>query len=190
MSKLILWNLLSLDGYFEGTKPWDLEWHHIALEENFFRFAAEQLRSAELLVFGRLTYEGMAAHWPTASGEIAELMNRLPKLVFSRSLEHVAWENTSLRKDDPAAALRDVKRRGKANILIFGSANLCATLVPAGLFDEYRFGITSVLLGRGRRLFPEGMDRLALKLLEARPLSPGCVVLRYAPATGAAPGGQ
>jgi len=184
MGKLIMWNLLSLDGFFEGTRNWDLDWHQVALDDNFFRFALEQLRSADTLVFGRVTYEGMARHWPTAKGEIAEFMNKLPKLVFSRSLERAEWANTRLVQDDAVATVRELKRQCVKNILVFGSADLSSTLIDAGLFDEYRLGITSVVLGRGRPLFREAMNQQKLSLQDARQLSPGCVVLRYTPAAG------
>jgi dihydrofolate reductase len=181
MSKLILWNLLTLDGFFEGINRWELEWHRYALGEEFDRFALEQLRSADKLLFGRVTYEGMAAFWPSADGEIARLMNSLPKVVFSRSLTSVGWAQTTLVKDDAAAAVAKLKREGTRNLLVFGSATLSASLMDAALFDEYRFGITPIILGRGRPFFHERMHRLGLRLLESRVLSSGCVILRYEP---------
>lgn len=182
MGKLIMWNLLTADGYFEGAHSWDLDWHQCALDDNFFSFALEQLQSANLLVFGRKTYEGMAGYWPHATGTIAELMNELPKLVFSRTLERVEWVNSQLATRDLIATILDLKNQLERNILIFGSANLSSTLINAGLFDEYRLGMTSVILGTGRRLFREGMKRTELTLLESRQLSPGLTVLRYKPA--------
>jgi dihydrofolate reductase len=84
--KLIMWNLITLDGYFEGEKNWDLPWHEDLWGEELERFSLDQLQSADMLVFGRVTYEGMAAYWQTATGAVAEYMNSLPKLVCSRTL--------------------------------------------------------------------------------------------------------
>ena len=92
MTKLIMWNLLSLDGYFEGAKSWDLDFHQSVWGDELERLSLEQLSSADGLLFGRITYEGMAAYWQTATGEIADLMNRLPKVVV--------WTNTRTRQLD------------------------------------------------------------------------------------------
>jgi len=180
-SKLILWNLLPLDGFFEGERRWELEWHRYALGEEFDRFALEQLRSADKILFGRVTSEGMAAFWPTAHGEIARLINSLPKMVFSRSLTSGGWVETTLGKDDAAATVATLKREGTRNLLVFGGATLTASLMDAALCDEYRFGITPIILGRRRPFFPDGMNRLGLRLLESRVLSSGSVILRYEP---------
>ena len=118
MSKLIMFNLMSLDGYFEGATDWALDWHQRALDENFFQFALDQLRTADALIFGRITYEGMARHWPRATGEIAASMNDLPKVVFSRTLGRVDWKNTRLVKDDPVTWISEVKRQGTRNLFV------------------------------------------------------------------------
>jgi dihydrofolate reductase len=181
LSKLIMWNLISLDGFFEGTEPWSLDWFQSLFNGELEQYALEQLHSAGALVFGRATYEGMAAYWSSASGEIAGLMNRLPKVVFSRTLDRAEWQNTSLVKGDVAAEVRRLKRVAKGQIFLFGSADLSATLMREGLFDEYRLCIVPVVLGNGKPLFGRNTARLNVKLLEARPLSSGCVLLRYEP---------
>ena len=89
MRNLIMWNLVTLDGYFEGAKSWDLDWHNYAWGEELERFSIEQLKTIDALLFGRVTYEGMASYWTTAKGEVAEsadAMNRIPKIVFSKTL--------------------------------------------------------------------------------------------------------
>jgi dihydrofolate reductase len=181
MSKLIMWNLMSLDGYFEGGKSWELDWHPYIWDDELERFALEQLRTADRLLFGRVTYEGMAAYWRTATGEIAGFMNRLPKVVFSRTLERADWVNTRLVKGDLVAEIQELKRQGDGNTFLFGSANLSAALTEHGLFDEYRLAVAPVLLGRGRALFGPCSSRRRLRLLEARSLSSGGVILRYEP---------
>lgn len=181
MSRLIMWNLLTLDGFFEGTRSWDLDWHSSIWGDELERFAVELLRSADRLLFGRVTYQGMAGYWKTAKGEVAEFMNSLPKVVFSRTLEKTDWVNTKLAKGDFVTEIQALKREGNGNTFVFGSANLSATLIAHGLFDEYRLGLVPVLLGRGMALFGTISSRLKLKLLEARTLSNGGVILRYEP---------
>lgn len=105
MSKLILWNMLSLDGYFEGATSWDVGWFQSFFSKELEDFSIEQLRRADALLFGRVTYEGMAAYWQTATGEIADYMNSLPKVVFSRTLKHVDWANARLAGIDRCCVL-------------------------------------------------------------------------------------
>jgi dihydrofolate reductase len=181
MSRLIMWNVLTLDGCFEGVKSWDLDWPAYVWGDELERFSLEQLRTADKLLFGRVTYEGMAAYWQTAKGEVADFMNSLPKVVFSRTLERTHWANAKLAKGDLVAEIQELKRVGSGNMFVFGSANLSASIMEHGLFDEYRLGLAPVLLGRGRALFGPIPSRLRLKLLEARPLSNGCLILRYQP---------
>jgi dihydrofolate reductase len=123
LSKLIMWNLISLDGFFEGTEPWSLDWFQSLFDDELQQVALEQLHSAGALVFGRATYEGMAAYWSSASGEIADLMNRLPKVVFSRTLDRVEWQNASLVKSDVAPEIRRLKSLDKGQIYVFASAD-------------------------------------------------------------------
>lgn len=184
MSKLIQWNLITLDGFFEGEMSWDLDWLHSAFDDELEAFAVEQLRSAGMLLFGRVTYEGMAAYWQSAKGTVAEFMNSLPKAVFSRTMERADWANTKLVKSDPMAAVRELKQQVKGNIFVFGSGKLCALLLEAGLFDEVRLGLAPMVLGRGSTLFGRELSRAKMKLLEARPLSNGYVILRYEPVAG------
>jgi dihydrofolate reductase len=184
MRKLVMWNLVTLDGYFEGTKSWELDWHEYVWGDELERLSLEQLRSADLLLFGRVTYQGMAAYWRTATGEVADLMNALPKVVFSRTLQQPDWANTTLVKDDAAGAVRELKEQGDRDMFVFGSADLSVTLANDGLFDEYRLAVVPVVLGTGNLLFGRNLRRQRLTLLESRPLSSGAVILRYAPLRG------
>lgn len=181
MAKLILWNAISLNGFFEGEKSWDVDWFHPFFGEELQAFSLEQLRSAGMLLFGRVTFEGMAAYWKTAQGEVAEFMNKLPKTVFSSTLDRADWANTSLVRGDAVAAVRELKRQNSREIFVFGSRMLCAALLEAGLFDEVRLALIPLVLGRGAALFGRGLSRVGMRLLEARPLSNGCVILRYEP---------
>ena len=181
MRNLIMWNMVTLDGFFEGPKSWDLDWHEYVWGEELERFSLEQSESADMLLFGRVTYEGMAAYWSSAEGEIAEFMNKVPKVVFSRTLERADWNNTRLVKAGAEEEVAKLKQQPGKDMYIFGSAELCATLMRGGLIDEYRLGINPIILGGGNPLFKPMPDRMRMKLLEARPLRSGCVILRYQP---------
>ena len=181
MRKLIMWNLITLDGFFEGAESWALDWHKDVLDEELERIMLDQLRSADMLLFGRVTYEGMAKYWQAAQGRDAEFMNSLPKVVVSRTLARAEWWNTRLVKDNVADVVMEIKRQGDGNMFVFGSADLSATLMENGLFDEYRLCIVPVVLGSGKLLFGHELSRLRMKLLEALPLSSGAVFLRYEP---------
>jgi dihydrofolate reductase len=181
MSKLIMWNLVTLDGFFEGAKSWALEFHQSVWGDELERLSIEQLGSADGLLFGRVTYQGMAGYWQTATGEVAAFMNRLPKVVVSRTVERADWHNTKIVKDNVAAEIQRLKQQDEGNIFVFGSANLSATLIQHNLFDEYRIAIAPVLLGRGTPLFSQNLARLNLELLDSRTLSNGCAILRYEP---------
>lgn len=180
MRKLIMWNLITLDGYFEGSKPWDLEWHGSVWGPELEQFCIEQLQTTDLLLFGRATYQGMAAYWQGAEGEVADFMNRLPKVVVSRTLEGAEWNNTRLVSQDVAQEIAQLKQAGSGNMFLFGSANLATTLMKQNLIDEYRIAVAPVVLGGGTPLFKPG-DRRDFRLLDARTLASGGVILRYAP---------
>ena len=178
MGRIVAWNLMTLDGRFEGGKPWDLDFHVWGPELE--ALSLDIGRRADALLFGRRTYEGMAAYWRTATGPIADMMNTLPKLVASRTLTSVDWSNSRLLEGDAVASLGDVKRDTARDIYVFGSAGLLAALLPAGLVDEYWIGLVPATLGEGRPLFPPGLPPQRFRLLGAQPLEIGAVILRYA----------
>ncbi len=174
-----MWNIMTLDGYFEGNTQWDLPFHQVVWGKELERRSIEQLNAADCLVFGRVTYEGMAAHWKNETGEIADMMNKIPKLVFSRTLTSADWNNTTLIKTDAAAEISKRKTEGNGDMYVFGSADLSETLINHHLFDEYRIGIAPVLLGSGKPLFKKGMAYENLTLTDTQQLVNGGVVLRY-----------
>ena len=180
MARLIMWNLMSLDGYFEGPNR-DLSFLEDVWGPELEELSLEQGRAAGGLVFGRTTYQMMASYWPTETGEIADFMNAIPKVVASRTLKTSDWGNTRFIAGNVADEVAKLKRETAKDIYVFGSANLSAALIAAELFDEYRVGLTPHLLGSGTPLFRPG-SRRNLKLLEGQPHSTGVVILRYAPA--------
>ena len=181
MRKLIMWNMVTLDGFFEGPKPWEIDWHELAWGEELEQMSIEQTGSADLLLFGRRTYRGMSDYWPTATDQVADIMNTIAKVVFSQTLDKADWNNTRLVKSKAEEEVARLKQQPGRDMLIFGSADLSAALMRHGLVDEYRLGLTPVVLGGGNPLFKPAPDRLRMKLLEARPLKTGCVILRYEP---------
>ena len=174
-----MWNIITLDGYFEGEKNWELPFLEIVWGSEMERFSLEQLNSTSYLVFGRTTYEGMAAYWKTAEGEIADFMNNLPKIVCSRTLNSTDWNNSILIKENVANEIATLKAESTKDMYVFGSANLCETLIQENLFDEYRIGIAPVIAGKGRYLFPKGLPGKKLSLISSQPLMTGGVILKY-----------
>lgn len=183
MRKLIMWNLMTLDGFVEGPNR-DIGWHEDVWGEELAQLSIEQLRAAGALLFGRITYELMASYWPTAAGEsaeIADFMNGLPKIVVSRTLEKAEWNNTRLIRENAPEEIAKLKREPGKSIFLFGSAELAASLIPYELIDEFRIGLSPTVLGDGNRLF-KSPAQLKLRLLETRPLNSGAVILRFQPA--------
>jgi dihydrofolate reductase len=176
-----MWNVITLDGYFEGEKNWDLDFHEAIWGQELETFSLEQLNSADFLVFGRRTYEGMAAYWETEKGEIAEFMNKIPKLVFSRTLQSVGWNNSTLVKENASAEISRLKTQGNGDMYVFGSADLSETFIKDNLFDEYRIGIAPVIAGKGRYLFSKGIAEKKLSLIASQPLLTGGIILTYKP---------
>ena len=178
MRKLVVSEFVTLDGVIEDptwTFPFPSE------EQNAFKFA--ELKAADALLLGRVTDEGFAAAWPQMAeqtGEYGAMMNGYPKYVASTTLDTVEW-NASQIRGDVAEEVTRLKRQPGRDILVFGSGRLVETLLRHDLVDEYRLLVFPVVLGRGRRLFPEGLAT-TLQLVEARPFSSGVVALSYRPA--------
>ena len=135
MRKLIMWNMVTLDGFFEGAKPWEIDWHDYVWGEELEKFSVEQSKSICTLLFGRVTYEGMFSYWSTAKGETADFMNSIPKIVFSRTLQKAEWNNTRMVRDYAEEEVVKLKQQQGKDLYIFGSANLSATFAQRDLID-------------------------------------------------------
>lgn len=181
MRKLIMWNIITLDGYFEGDQNWDLPFHKLVWGPELERRSLEQLNGADYLLFGRVTWEGMAAHWTQEEGEIARLMNSLPKLVASNTLVTADWPHSTILSGDVGAEIARLKAEEGKDIYVFGSADLSDTLIRENLFDEYRIGIAPAILGSGKPLFQSGSSPRNLDLVSTWKLENGGVVLTYRP---------
>jgi dihydrofolate reductase len=123
-------------------------------------------------LLGRVTYEGFAAAWPTREGEFADRLNSAKKVVVSTTLTDPGWQNTTVISDDVAGQIAKLKADTEGVILVAGSGTLVGTLFEYDLVDELRLMVFPTILGRGKRLFPDGIDRQKLHLVEARAVGP------------------
>ena len=183
MRKLFAFNLISLDGFFEGPNQ-DINWHNV--DEEFNEFAIEQTSAVGALLFGRVTYQLMESYWPTADAlkndpVIAGIMNSLPKIVFSKTLDKAEWNNTRLIKDNIAEEILNLKKQPGKDIAVFGSADLLSTLMQMDLVDEHRVMVNPVLLGKGNPLFKNMDEKIDLRLVKTRTFQSGNVLLYYEP---------
>jgi dihydrofolate reductase len=184
MKNVFLFNMITLDGFFAGPSG-DIDWH--VTDEEFDQFAMEQLRETDTLLFGRVTYELMASYWPTDEAKaneprVAKAMNEQSKIVFSRTLKGVGWDNSRLVSEHVEEEVRNLKQQPGKDIAIFGSANLAASLIPSGLIDEFRVIVNPVVLGQGKPLFEGIKAPLRLKHIKTRTFKSGNVLLCYEPA--------
>jgi len=182
--KIFLFMMVSLDGYYEGSDG-DISWHN-ADNSEFNDFAVQQTSAADTLLFGRKTYELMVSYWPTEIAKkddpiVAGLMNSLPKIVVSKTLDKVDWENTRLIKENVAEEIAKLKRQPGKDIAILGSSDLTVFLTKQGLVDEYRIMVNPVALGAGKSLFTGLQDKVSLKLIRTRAFDSGNVLLTYQP---------
>lgn len=177
MRMLKTWNMLSLDGFFEGPKKGEIDW--FVFDDEMEKFIVETQLNAGALLFGRVTYEMMASYWPTAEGQIAEFMNKVPKYVFSRTLDKADWNNTTLVRDNAVGEVKKLKEQLGNDIFVFGSADFSRTLMENELIDEYHFGINPVVLGEGIPWFKGGYGTMGMDLLDSKTLKSGVVLLFY-----------
>jgi dihydrofolate reductase len=182
MRKIFLFMMTSLDGYFEGPDH-DLSWHNV--DEEFNEFAVSQLKEIDTLIFGHRTYDLMANYWPKIEpdedAEVAELMNSHKKIVFSYSLTKADWANTTVETD--IDRLKSLKTHAGKDLAVFGSNNLCVSLLKAGLLDEIRIMVAPVVIGKGHSLFTGVEGKLNFHLEKTREFKNGNVLLTYKPAS-------
>jgi dihydrofolate reductase len=180
MRRIVVTEYLTVDGIFEEPGQWSFDFW----SEGTAKFKFDELVATEAMLLGRLTYEGFAAAWPTMKDEagFADRMNGMPKYVVSTTLTNPSWNNShviSANVVDEAAKLKDGTG---GDILVAGSGTLVQTLMGADLVDEYRFMVHPLVLGKGKRLFRDGIDKSALTLAGTQELGKGVIVLTYHPA--------
>lgn len=185
MRKVIVSNLVSLDGYYAGPNG-EIDWFTGIVDKEFETYAIDLIKSVDMMLFGRVTYELMANYWPTAKPDtddqrIIDAMNNYPKIVFSKTLKRVDWKNTRLVKEDAAEEVSKLKRQPGKDMVIYGSGTIVSALAQKGLIDDYRIFIAPIVLGNGKSLF-DGVDsRIHLKLLDSKTFAAGLTVLHYQP---------
>jgi dihydrofolate reductase len=185
MRKVFLFMMVTLDGFFEGPNH-EIDWHNV--DEEFNEFAIHQLNEVDTLLFGRVTYEGMASYWPTQFAKendpiVADKMNTLSKIVFSKTLGKAEWNNSRLVKEHIAEEVSKLKQQQGRDLAIFGSSDLAVSLLQMGLIDELRIMVNPVVLGSGKPLFNGIHEKLNLKLLKTKTFRSGNVLLYYQPVT-------
>ena len=183
MRKVVQMISVSLDGFIEGPEG-ELDWHMV--DDEVHRHFNDVLRGMGAFLDGRVTYELMAGFWPTADEdptstepmvEFARIWRDMPKIVYSRTLEHADWNTTIVREVVP----EEVKklRAEPGGDLALGGADLGATFMRHDLIDEYRLYVNPVLVGSGKRLFTDSDVQRRLRLVETRTFGNGVVLLRY-----------
>jgi dihydrofolate reductase len=182
MRKVNAFNNVSLDGFFTDAKG-DMSWAHKQDEEWNAFVSANASGNGELL-FGRVTYDMMAAFWPTPQAaqmmpKVAAGMNAMRKTVFSRTLDTVSWQNSILMKGDLVTEVRRLKQQPGPDIVILGSGSIVSQLAQARLIDAYQLVLNPIVVGKGRSLFSTVVDALNLRLTQTRSFQNGNVVLWY-----------
>jgi dihydrofolate reductase len=183
MGKLAVTEFVSVDGVFEdpgGAENyehggWTFEYDR---GEDGNQFKLDELLEAKVHLLGRVTYEGFAAAWPSREGPFAEKLNNDPKVIVSSTLTNPEWQNTTVLSGDVVGEVSKLKEQTDGVVLVAGSGTLVGTLLAAGLVDELRLMVFPTILGRGGRLFPDGIDRLKLTLAESRAVGPDGVQIQ------------
>jgi len=173
MGKLVVTEFVSVDGVFEdpgGAEAyehggWTFEYNR---GDDGDKFKMDELMEADVQLLGRRTYDGFAAVWPSRDGSFADKINNGPKYVVSNTITEPEWRNTTVISGDAVEGVSKLKDATDGTILVAGSGTLVRALLAADLVDELRLMVFPTILGRGRRLFPDGIDRLKLKLAESR----------------------
>jgi dihydrofolate reductase len=183
MRKIYIFDMITIDGFFEGPQN-EIDWHTV--DKEFNEFAERQLNETDIILFGRVTYDLMAQYWPTEyaikNDPIIEgKMNEIPKIVFSSTLEKADWNNTRIIKENIAEEVSQLKHQSGKELAIFGSSDLAATFIQSGLIDEYRIMINPVILGSGKSVFKGISDRHTLKLIKTKTFQSGNILLYYQP---------
>lgn len=181
MAKLGMFNLITLDGFFKGSKN-DISWHNFGEDEQ--KISDELSNQGSTLLFGRVTYEMMFGYWASPEAikndpVTARGMNQARKIVFSKTLSSAEWQNTTLIRGDLLSEVRRLKEHERKNMTILGSGQIVAQLAEANLIDEYMFLLNPLAIGEGTSLFQGLSHQLKLKLNSARTMKSGNVLLSY-----------
>jgi dihydrofolate reductase len=180
--------MTSLDGYVEGPHR-ELDWATEGAE--FEEYIDDTMERTEVMIFGRLAYDGLSKYWPAAEANprrpweagVARKMNSLPKVVLSRTLERAEWSNTRIVRDQVRDAVGALKERASKNVMVFGGAGVIASLRQLDLIDEYRLIVHPIVLGSGTPFFADVQGRLSLRHSRSTRFASGLNVLCYSPSS-------
>ena len=180
MRKIVAGLFISLDGVVEAPETW----HFPYFNDEMGQAVGAQIAESDTMLLGRRTYEEFASYWPNQGSdvELADVMNGTPKLVASTTLNQVDGQNSALIEGDVAEALTKLKAGPGKDISITGSPTLVRSLLSAGVLDELRLLVHPIVVGTGKRLFPDGSDRAPLRLAKSETFSTGVLSLTYVPA--------
>jgi dihydrofolate reductase len=183
MRRIVVSEFVTLDGVMEapGGEPghphsgWVIDF----MTPEQLAYKLDEVLESESLLIGRVTYESFAEAWPKRSGQFADKMNAMPKHVVSKTLQEPAWDNTTVLRGEVAHDVRHLKSGHGGPILVAGSRTLVHALMQHDLVDEYRLMVFPVVLGSGRRLFPETPHKTVLSLVETKQFPSGVLVNTY-----------
>jgi len=179
---------LSLDGFVCGTQG-EMDWMVWDWDDVVKRYVTELTNSADTFLMGRATGEGMAVYWPTVTSNpesreeekwMAEKLNSLPKVIFSKTITHINWINARVA-NDIVEEVKELKKEPGKDILIYGGAGIVSAFICENLIDEYHLFINPVVIGKGRTIYANIKQNMKLKLLHATPSATGIVIMTYVP---------
>jgi len=189
MRRIVVTEFVTLDGVMEdpggaenfSRGGWAFQFDRGADGD---QYKVDELMAADALLLGRRTFEGLAAAWPGQTGDFADKINAVKKIVVSSTLEDPAWSPTTVIRGDVARELGAMKDGPGGDILVAGSGHLVRTLLADGLVDELRLMVFPIVLGTGNHLFSDGTPETSLRLVEARSVGPaGVMILTYTTST-------
>jgi dihydrofolate reductase len=177
MRKVIVSTNVTLDGKVDEVRDWALPFD----DDEFVKYHTDLLSHSDGLLLGRKTYEFFAAVWPSRSGEspVADPINSVAKYVASTTLEDLEWENSHLIEGDVPEAVAKLKQQPGQDLIMYGSDDLMHSVLEHDLIDEYQLLVHPVVLGKGRSFFKEGVERMALDLVDTTVVPPGVAILTY-----------
>ena len=187
MRKVVVSMNVTLDGFMAGPNC-ELDWHFKSWNEEMARSTAEQLSRADTILLGGVTYRGMAQYWsgnpvnlvaPREDLDFADMLNRYPKVVFSKTMSTLSWNNARLAKECIEDEVKTLKRKTGKDIIIYGSGKIVTMLIHLGLVDEFRLWMHPIAIGGGKPVFRELQSQLNLHLYRTETFSSGVVILFY-----------
>jgi dihydrofolate reductase len=185
--KIITTTWVTLDGFIAGPNE-EMDW--VMVDEEMGKYEDDMVSNADTLLLGRVTYQSFAGSWPHVPDnpavspeekEYARKLNAMHKIVFSKTLPTVEWNNSTLVKEVIPEEITKLKQEPGRDMLVYGSASIVQTLTNYGLIDEYQILVHPVVLGGGKPLWSDILERRKLKLVKTKSFSSGVIGLYYQP---------